>query len=219
MSRLSKLSLAAVSAALIVGAPAQASNFWASQLVDDLMGGPLDRLSRGLATLSAPKPDASPADAYEQIAYRAAPIDTAAPKTISDFVDYRPFANDFIFSVGKFAGDRPMEAHDPWDVTGTALAAFDYGTLDQEVTFDDAAPFIGIGFDAPKTKQTGWDFQARAGAAVLSSGDLSLRAVDGSRDLDPALLIELQGTMAPFGEQFDNVDLYPVVQMELKYRF
>ena len=220
MSNLTKLSLAAASAAIVVTAPAQATSPWANQLVDQLVGGPLEHLSRCLATLKAPQPETSPADAYEEIAYRAEPIDQPRQaRTLSDFVDFRPFANDFIFSVGKFAGDRPVDTVDVWDVAGTPLAAFDYGTLDQEVTFDDAAPFIGIGFDAPTDMQSGWDFQARAGAAILGSGDLSLRTVDGSRHLDPSLMIELQDTMAPFGQQFDNVDVYPVVQMELKYRF
>lgn len=94
-----------------------------------------------------------------------------------------------------------------------------YGRLEGDVSFDDVAPFIGLGFDTTFEGDGHWGFSILAGAAVFGSGDVTLEAIGGTLSNDPTLQAELLNEVEEIEQEIEDYELWPVVQVGLSYRF
>lgn len=139
------------------------------------------------------------------------------------FVDVHPFRNSFFVTGGAYAGGKSIDltasSTVPVEIGGVIFTPAEYGRLEGDVSFDDVAPFIGLGFDTTFQGSGNWGFSIVAGAAVFGSGDVTLDAVGGTLSNDPILQAELQNEIADIEEEIEDYELWPVVQLGLSYRF
>lgn len=139
------------------------------------------------------------------------------------FVDIHPFGNSFFLTGGAYAGTKEIDLLATSDITveiGDVLfTPAEYGQLEGDVSFDDVAPFLGLGFDTTFEGSGHWGFNILAGAALFGSGDVTLDAVGGTLSNDPILQAELAREIAEIEDEIEDYELWPVLQVGLSYRF
>lgn len=139
------------------------------------------------------------------------------------FVDVHPFGNSFFVTGGAYAGGKDIDlvasSTVAIEIGGVTFTPAEYGRLEGDVSFEDVAPFVGVGFDTTFTGSGNWGFNILAGAAVFGSGDVTLDAVGGTLSNDPILQAQLAQEIAEIENEIEDYEFWPVVQVGLSYRF
>ncbi|MEM9571023.1 MAG: hypothetical protein AAF996_06130 [Pseudomonadota bacterium] len=139
------------------------------------------------------------------------------------FVDVHPFGNSFFVTGGAYAGGKDIDltasSTVAVEIGGVVFTPAEYGRLEGDVSFDDVAPFLGLGFDTTFEGSGHWGFHILAGAAVFGSGDVTLEAVGGTLSNTPALQAELAREIQEIENEIEDYELWPVLQVGLSYRF
>lgn len=139
------------------------------------------------------------------------------------FVDVHPFGGSFFVTGGAYAGEKSIDliasSTVSVDIGGMTFTPAEYGRLEGDVSFDDVAPFLGLGFDTTFEGSGPIGFHILAGAAMFGSGDVTLEAVGGTLSNDPILQAELQQEIQDIEDEIEDYELWPVVQLGLSYRF
>lgn len=67
------------------------------------------------------------------------------------FIDVHPFGGSFFVTGGAYTGTKEIDLIATSDVAvdigGVPFTPTEYGRLEGDVSFDDLAPFVGLGFD------------------------------------------------------------------------
>lgn len=139
------------------------------------------------------------------------------------FVDVHPLGGSFFVSGGAMSGSKSIDLTAsstlPIEIGGVTFTPEQYGQLEGDVSFDDVAPFAGVGFDTTFQGDGHWGFSLMAGAALFGSGDVSLESVGGTLSGQPALEAELEAEEQKIEDEIEDYELYPVLQVGLSYRF
>nr|WP_070960616.1 hypothetical protein [Hyphomonas sp. Mor2] len=139
------------------------------------------------------------------------------------FVDLHPLGNSFFVTGGAYAGGKSIDltatSTVAVDIGGVVFTPAEYGRLEGDVSFDDVAPFLGLGFDSTFEGRGNWGFHVLAGAALFGSGDVTLQAVGGTLSNDPILQAQLDQEIQDIEDEIEDYELWPVVQVGLSYRF
>ncbi|MCI4645182.1 MAG: hypothetical protein MRY64_10400 [Hyphomonadaceae bacterium] len=139
------------------------------------------------------------------------------------FIDYHPFSNSFFISGGAYFGDKSIglaaEPNEPVTIGDTTFTPDQVGRLEGDASFDDLAPFLGLGYDNTFTGDGHWGFRIMAGAALFGAADVDLRSVGGTFSDDPALLAEIEEEEARIEDDVEDFQLYPILTLGLNYRF
>ena len=139
------------------------------------------------------------------------------------FVDVHPFGNSFYVTGGAYAGGKDIDliasSTVAVEIGGVVFTPAEYGQLEGDVSFDDVAPFLGLGFDTTFEGRGNWGFNVLAGAALFGSGDVTLDAVGGTLSNDPILQAQLAQEIQDIENEIEDYELWPVVQVGLSYRF
>lgn len=139
------------------------------------------------------------------------------------FVDLHPFRNSFMLSAGVLVGDKTFDFAATSDqavsIGDIVFTPAEYGRLEGDTSWNDAAPFVGLGFDNTFSGSGNWGFSAVLGAAFLGSGEVVLRSVGGTLSDDPILREQLDIEAARLEEEIEDYEYYPVAQVGLSYRF
>ncbi len=146
--------------------------------------------------------------------------------TVSALVDYHPFNNGFIISSGvMYNGNKVDYKGRPiggtYDIGGTIYNATDVGSLTGKVSFNDVAPYLGIGYNSVLSS-SGLHFTADLGVMYQGEPDSSLSVTCGSA-LTAAQCTQLQQDVFKEKQEFDDsikgYKFYPVLSFGIAYRF
>lgn len=136
-------------------------------------------------------------------------------------LDYHPFANAFYVSAGAFANQNEVDTlatpANPVEIGNTTYTPAEIGTVYGNGSFDDFAPYAGIG-GAWAFGDGGWEFAAEAGAYFQGSPEITYRA-DGQLANDPSFQADLRAEAARAQGDLEEYDTYPVVSLMLRRRF
>lgn len=139
----------------------------------------------------------------------------------SALVDWYVFDGSFRLSGGIISMDndidldaRPTENIEIGDLYFTPEQV---GMLHGSVENDEVAPYLGIGWGNPFTANRRWGFTCDFGVAFIGSPDVTLTAVGGTNP--PQLETELAKERDDIKDFFDNFKLYPIIALNLFYRF
>ncbi|MEL6825804.1 MAG: hypothetical protein AAFN91_06095 [Pseudomonadota bacterium] len=139
------------------------------------------------------------------------------------FVDVHPLGNSFFITGGAYAGGKDIDlvasSTVPIEIGGVVFTPAEYGQLEGDVSFEDVAPFLGLGFDTTFTGSGNWGFNVMAGAALFGSGDVTLDSVGGTFSNDPILQAQLAQEVQEIEDEIEDYELWPVLQVGLSYRF
>lgn len=134
-------------------------------------------------------------------------------------IDFQAPGTPFFASGGFFRNENeatllatPTTNVTIGDVTYTPAQV---GTLTTDFEFEDNAPYLGIGarFGVPKIEfviEAGAYFQGNAEASLTASSPLAA---------DPAFQAELEKERQALQEDLEDLEVYPVVNAGLRYRF
>lgn len=144
---------------------------------------------------------------------------------VGGFVDLYPFQNGFHFSGGAYAGDKSVDLlgtpgpATTVEIGGTTYTGAQIGTLTGDVSYNDVAPFVGIGFDGFMKRNRNWSMNARAGVMFVGSPDVNLTAAGGLISGSPMVQAELQNEIDNLEDELDDYKYYPVVTLGITRRF
>ncbi|MEO0450496.1 MAG: hypothetical protein AAFZ74_09310 [Pseudomonadota bacterium] len=139
------------------------------------------------------------------------------------FVDVHPLGNSFFITGGAYAGGKDIDLIASSDVAvdigGVTLTPAEYGRLEGDVSFEDIAPFVGLGFDTTFEGNGSWGFNLMAGAAFFGSGDVTLDAVGGTLSNEPFVQAAVAQEIQDIEAEIEDYEIWPVLQVGLSYRF
>ncbi len=137
-------------------------------------------------------------------------------------LDWYPFENAFRVSAGVLFNGTDIEldatTDEPVEIGDTIYFPGDIGSIRGESDFDDVAPYIGIGFGNPLSRDRRWGFTADIGVAFLGSPNVNLTAT-GPFANNPAFQADLAEEEEEIEDDLDNYRFYPVASLNLFYRF
>lgn len=142
--------------------------------------------------------------------------------SINLLLDWHPTGGGFRVTAGalinsnRIAATAVLEPGTTVEIGDVDYPAEALGDLTGEVSFDDLAPYLGIGFGNPFSSSGRVRFFLELGVVFQGTGEVSLEASDPLGI--PGLEQELAKEEQEFQDDIDQFDLYPVVAIGLSVR-
>lgn len=138
-------------------------------------------------------------------------------------LDWFPFENNFRISAGLLFNNNELDMEgrstdDDTEIGDTEYTAAEIGTLKGQATFDEYAPYIGIGFGNPVWDDVDLTFSFDFGVVFQGSPDIKLRA-DGTASGDPEFQANLREEEQDAQDVADDFKIYPVISFGICYYF
>jgi hypothetical protein len=140
----------------------------------------------------------------------------------SALLDWHVFDGSFRITAGLILNDSDV------DLTAKSATSLTIGdetytideitTLSGQMTFNDIAPYIGIGWGSAFDNERRWGIITDFGVAFIGSPKVALSAT-GPLSNNEAFLTELERERAQFEEDVKDYKFYPVLSLSLFYRF
>ena len=134
--------------------------------------------------------------------------------------DFFPSQGSFRVTAGLFSNNNEIDLKAiptmDQEIGGTSYTPMEIGTLSGDVTFDDTAPYFGIGWgNIARGKRVGFMFDA--GILKQGSGEVSL-TTNGTLQSDP-FLFDLAAEAMELEDDISDFDIWPVISFGLSIRF
>ena len=140
--------------------------------------------------------------------------------TYGAMVDWHAFKGSFRFTLGVFQNDNQV------DLTGDLTAPVDLGgveysltALTGDITFNDIAPYVGIGFGNAIDAEGRWRFNCDFGLLFQGEPEVDAEAVSTFSFLQPVVDDALQEEVDEIEDDLSFFTIYPVVSIGVSYRF
>lgn len=137
-------------------------------------------------------------------------------------LDWHPFAGGLRATVGALYNGNKLEMTatptGTYDIGGTSYTASEVGTLTGEVTFDDFAPYVGIGWGNAVEEGQKLMFALDIGVAFQGSPKADLTA-NGTLASDPTFQANLAAEEAQLNSDLEDFKIYPVIAVGIGYHF
>ncbi len=140
-------------------------------------------------------------------------------------IDFYPFKGSFHLTGGvAFSGNGINLTGKPtsgvFSINGTDYTAAEIGSLSGEADWGGVAPYLGIGWGRTVSKEGHWSFNFDIGVILTGEPEVSLSA---NCNADPATCAQLSDDLAAeeksTEEELSDVDLMPVINFAIGYRF
>jgi hypothetical protein len=141
--------------------------------------------------------------------------------SLSVAADFHPLQSPFRVTGGLLRNDNRLEAvsRSQGNVTigDTTYTPDQVGTLTGVVSFDDTAPFIGVGWDWSRNKEL---FGVSFDLGLISQGGPTV-SLTGDGDLlgDPVFDADIAAEEAELRDSLDDLDLFPYLTLGFVFRF
>jgi hypothetical protein len=127
-----------------------------------------------------------------------------------------------VYNGNKFdAKGRPNNAGG-YTINGVSYRSADVGTLDGNLVYQKAAPYLGIGWGNAIKAAPGWGFASDIGGFFQGKGKASLASVGctAAAIVCQAIARDVAVEQASFARQISDVPrIYPVLRAAVSYRF
>lgn len=135
-------------------------------------------------------------------------------------VNLRAPLSPFRFSAGVVnngnEGGLFAPSQSSFNIGDQTFAGDAVGNLRGKATFDDLAPYAGVGLDFRFANRLGLHFDA----GVMYQGEASVSLVaDGVLASDPTFQAELERERAELEDELSDYELFPVVAVSLSFNF
>ncbi|UCG59314.1 MAG: hypothetical protein JSU70_07345 [Phycisphaerales bacterium] len=137
--------------------------------------------------------------------------------SFSALLDWYLFNNSFRISGGILVNESEFRltarSATSYEIGGTVYTPAQVGTLSGTVSFDDVAPYVGIGWGNPFTGNRRLGFACDIGVAYTGSPHVALAATGAVASVD------LRAEERNFENEIEEYKFYPVFALSLYYRF
>jgi hypothetical protein len=138
--------------------------------------------------------------------------------------EWFPLGGDFHIVAGAFINGNSLDASAElknglsYNIGGYSYTFAEIGGIKGDIDYDSVAPYLGIGWGNPVSKDYNLTYFIDLGIAYQGKADVSLTA-SGTLANDPAFLADLQEEEDDLQDDLDNWKYYPVISMGLTYKF
>ncbi|HEY8240179.1 MAG TPA: hypothetical protein VIH35_01970 [Kiritimatiellia bacterium] len=143
-------------------------------------------------------------------------------ESIAALVDIHPYANNFRITGGILWNNNEADLDgtidEPTEIGGTTYTPAQIGTLTGTATFDDVAPYIGIGFGNAVMDDVDLTFSFDLGVMFQGAADVTLES-DGALASDPQFQADLAEEEEDAQDVADDLTIYPVLAFGMAYYF
>jgi hypothetical protein len=135
-------------------------------------------------------------------------------------LDFHPGGSSFRLSLGVMinANEVDLDA-DLTEAVNLAGIDFNLDDLTGEISFDELAPYIGIGFGNAVGADGNWHFSFDLGVFYQGEPTVSASAVSSIPALQPVVDFALAEEVADIQDDADKFTLYPFLAIGLSYKF
>lgn len=140
--------------------------------------------------------------------------------TYSALLDIHPFGGGFRLSGGTMLNKNEVKLRANLDET-VELDGQDYwlSDLSGKVTFDEMAPYVGIGYGNAVGADGRWHFSCDFGVMFQGSPKVSARATASDPALQGTVDSALANEVADIQDDADAFKYYPVISLGCSFRF
>ena len=137
-------------------------------------------------------------------------------------LDWHMFGNNFRLSAGLTINDNMLEGTgtttEPEEIGGNLYTPAEVGTLKGKATFDQLAPYVGIGYGNAVADDVALSFIFDLGVIFQGTPDIELTS-DGTMANDPQFQADLKQQEQEFQDEADVFKIYPVLSFGIAYYF
>lgn len=137
-------------------------------------------------------------------------------------LDWFPFENNFRISAGLAANNNKIklkgDVNEPTEIGDHEYTPSQIGTLKGEATFDDYAPYLGVGFGNSVADDAGLSFVFDLGVVFQGTPDVTLDS-NGSAAGSPQFKADLKKEEDNAQDEADHFKIYPVLSFGIAYYF
>lgn len=126
-----------------------------------------------------------------------------------------------LYNGTRFKATGVPAANGSFDFNGTTYSTTDIGSLQGEVRFRRAAPYIGIGWGNALTPNKRWNFSADLGAFHQGKAQVNLIAFGctTSKTVCNQLVSDVNVEELRLQEEASDYEVYPVLRASISYSF
>lgn len=140
--------------------------------------------------------------------------------------DWHPFGGVFKITGGFLINDNNVSgtgeatpgAVSTFTINDTVYNAADIGKLEAEISYNTVAPYLGIGWGNPVSKDSNWTFFCDIGVAFMGSPSVDVKA-SGAIASNEIFMTGLEQERKEIEDNLDPYGYYPVVTLGLSYKF
>lgn len=149
-------------------------------------------------------------------------------QTASVLADWYPFAGSFRTSGGVFYNNNKLTLNAVpgsagYTINGVTYTSTEVGSLLGSVTFNKAAPYLGIGWGNPVAADKGWGMTSDFGVLYHGNPKTSLVATCGSATFGTAVCNQIQADAAAentkLNTRLSKYKVWPVVSFGISYQW
>jgi len=148
-------------------------------------------------------------------------------QTIEALLDWYPMSGSFHLSAGLFHnGNKISSVARPasdgtYTFNGNTYTAAEAGTIDGNIEFRSAAPYLGLGWGNAVEKGKGWGFTSDLGVVFQGSptSNLTSSGCAATAQVCAQLYNDLNVENANLEQKTNNFKYYPVVRFGVTYSF
>lgn len=148
-------------------------------------------------------------------------------QTVEALADWYPFRGGFRTTFGLMYNSNKLNlngtpTNGTFTINGTVYQTNQVGSLIGDVTFNKAAPYLGIGWGNPVARGKGWGFVADLGVLFQGSPKVTLNAACGAgvpAATCATLQSDAQAEAAKAQSSLSNYKYYPVAAVGVSYQF
>lgn len=147
--------------------------------------------------------------------------------TAGALLDYYPTSTNFRLTSGlyynknAFTGNAKPSVGATVDIDGTLYTLGrlgDIGSLDADISFRRAAPYLGLGWGNDANQQ-GWGFTLDVGAMYHGEGTATLKANVNNQLLANQIADDVRAEEEKINEDLAKFKFYPVLSLGVNYTF
>lgn len=141
-------------------------------------------------------------------------------QTVSALADWYPMDGGFRTSAGLFYNNNKatfnaLPTAGNYTINGVAYTAAQVGTLQGNMSFNSLAPYIGIGWGNPVSKDKGWGFMADVGVLYQGTPKATLTTTGAAVGLAASVAAE----QAKLQSALNSFTWYPVATVGVSYKW
>jgi hypothetical protein len=148
-------------------------------------------------------------------------------QTIDALLDWYPLSGSFHLSGGFFHnGNKITSVAKPgingsYTINGDTYTVAQAGSIDGSTDFRSAAPYLGIGWGNPASKEKGWGFTSDVGVVFQGapSSTLTSSGCAATAQICTQLYNDLSVESSNLDQKTNNFKYYPVIRIGVSYSF
>jgi hypothetical protein len=144
-------------------------------------------------------------------------------QTVAALVDWHPFHGGLRATAGVMANNNKLDMTGKTtgnvDIGGVVYTPAQVGNLNGNVSFDNIAPYLGIGWGNAVEQGQRLTFSFEVGVLMQGSPKVDLTSSGGTLSTDPTFQANLATEQAQLEDDLSDYDLYPVVSLGMAYQF